>query len=532
MLAKIWSAHVEGIEGISVNVEVDLCRGLPNFQVVGLGDAAVKEACQRVKSAIINSGFPFPNQKIVVNLVPAYLHKRGSQFDLAIAIGILAASGIIKKENVLNSGFIGELGLDGSILHVKGALPMAKAFGKTGRNHNKLDSKAEKESEMPRLFLPAGNLWEGELAREAYPIHVEAVGSLRRVVECLNSWDKGKEWSNSKNKDLQSKPWKRTRYEAMDFADVKGQWAAKEAIALAVCGNHSMMMMGPPGSGKTMLARRIPTILPDMDPWERLETAIVYSAAGACDDVDLEQLTGRPFRMVNSSITKAGLLGGGNVPYPGEISLAHNGILFIDEFLELEKARIEALREPMENREINMTRRGRLYTFPASFLLITAANPCKCGYFGDRHHICTCTQTQIERYRSRLSGPIADRIDLFINEEPVLFDTLREDALGTSALMRENVMKGRQRQKERFEGCPISFNGQMDERQIEEYCRLGTEEERFLGQIYETCKLSTRRYFKLLRLARTIADMAGSNRITMEHLGGALGYTLREGESQ
>jgi magnesium chelatase family protein len=505
MLAKLRTFSMLGIEALPVEVEVDVSPGaLPKTALVGLPEAAVKECIHRVERAIVNSGFMRPQDRIVINLAPAELPKQAASFDLPIALGILAGSGQFSSERFEQYAVVGELSLEGTVRPVRGALSMAIA--------------AVQQEGLRGLIVPTQSAAEAAVVEG---IDVIAVDSLTQAI-AFYTGDLEIAPTPSRLDDLFATY---STYED-DFADVRGQEMAKRAITIAAAGAHNLLMLGPPGSGKTMLAQRMPTILPVLTAEESIETTRIYSAMGRLDPGQ-PLMARRPYRSPHHTISNAGLVGGGSVPTPGEISMAHNGVLFLDELPEFSRQTLEVMRQPLEDGNVTISRALNSTTFPADFMLIAALNPCPCGYRNDPRRDCNCSTPQVERYMGKISGPLLDRIDIHIEVPAVAFKELSSTQSGTSSEeMREAVRTARGYQQERFQKSRTRHNAQMNSREVRKFCRLNSQSMTLLKDSVQQMGLSARAHDKILRVSRTIADLGESPTIEAAHLQEAVNYRM------
>ncbi len=498
MFSTVLSATLHGLSVEFIDVEADISNGLPMFHLVGYLSSEVREAGERVRTAIRNSGYLLPAKKIVVNLSPADKKKRGTLFDLPIATSVLMALEEIPKDSLENTLLIGELSLDGSVKGVVGVLPIVIAAKKKG---------------CKCCIVPNENIEEASLVSG---ICVIGVSNLREVCEILNEGIKNNHTISRKRENTNP------AYD-MDYGEIKGQHLTKRAVEIAVAGNHNLLMIGPPGAGKTAIAKRMSTILPPLTEEECMELTMIYSIVGELDKEN-PLMTQRPFREVNQTVTKSGLVGGGVFPKPGEITLANKGILFLDEIAEFKRNVLETLRQPMEEHYIKILRDKGDFEFPADFLLVAAANPCPCGYYPDLNR-CQCSETQIKNYLGKISQPFLDRIDLCVEVEKVPYEAINSQMKEESSeAIRERVMKAREIQERRYKDMGIRTNSQLQAKQIEEICVLDENCEKIMERAFDKLGLTVRTYHKVLCVARTIADLEGAERIEGKHLKEALGY--------
>jgi magnesium chelatase family protein len=501
LLAKLNAFALVGIDAVPVEVEVDAAVGMSKTVLVGLPELAVRESVHRIERALANLGYHRPTGRTIINLAPADLRKDAGAFDLPIALGVLVATGQIKADQLHATATVGELALDGAIRPVKGVLSIAMAARERG---------------LRRLLVPRENAREAAVVQE---IEVFAVSSLAEAVGLIT----GNVEVDPVGCQLDELLGQFNHYD-VDFAEVRGQEFAKRAMVIAAAGGHNLLMIGSPGSGKSMLSKRLSTILPPLTPAESIDTTRIYSALGQLRPGE-SLLATRPFRAPHHTISDAGMVGGGHIPQPGEISMAHNGVLFLDELPEFHRKSLEVLRQPLEEGLVTISRASGSTTFPARFILVAAMNPCPCGYLGDSRRPCKCSPIQVEKYLSRVSGPLLDRIDLHVEVPAVSFTELQGKADGTdSKTMRQQVLRARDRQLQRFPDHPLMLNGRMTGRLIRRYCHLDNDGENLLKAAMDELGLSARAHDRVLRVARTIADLDDSERIDATHLAEAIGY--------
>lgn len=501
MISSIKTISLNGLDGSLVEVQTDISAGLPNFEIVGLPDISVRESKERIKVAIKNSGYEFPSRKIIVNLAPANTRKEGTSYDLPIAIGILSSLGKISEKNLENTMFIGELSLDGKIDRINGVLPMCIEAQNLG---------------IKKVILPKTNEREAAVLKD---LEIIGVKNLKETIQYLNKEIRIERLRIDILKELNKK-----EKDNVDFSEVKGQENVKRALEIAAAGGHNCILIGPPGAGKTMVAQRIPTILPDLTFEEALEVTKIHSVSGILDN-NIGIITKRPFRSPHHTISVTSMIGGGRIPKPGEISLAHNGVLFLDELPEFNRNALEILRGPLEDKNISISRLYSKVIYPSNFMLIASMNPCPCGYYGSTEKECKCSEQSIQKYLSKISGPLLDRIDLHVEIKQVKYEKLNlQNKVETSKKIKERVNNARRIQYIRYRNLNIFSNSQLTPKLIEKYCLLDSECKKVLELAFNKLGLSARAYTRILKVSRTIADLEGKEKIEKRHVLEAIQY--------